>query len=142
MTRRRLLPAILHTLSVMVGYNFFADIFPDTLQGNETAQMRLPAVRQLYPPGTFTCNHLDMPTLFNIDWDAIVAKDLELVEQARSDNITRAITDFLLEELLRLAPRSRNWTTPRTWQDIVQLHCWCRDLKAYVQQFQQNAPIG
>ena len=70
--------------------------------------MRLPAVRQSYPPGTFTCNHLDIPTLFNVDWGAVVAKDLELIEQARSDNITRAITDFLLEELLGLARPSRN----------------------------------
>ncbi len=57
--------------------------------------MRLPAVCQSYPPGTFVCNHLDRPNMFNIDWEAVVAKDLELIEQARSDNITRAITDFL-----------------------------------------------
>ena len=126
----------------MEWYNLFADLIPDILHGNETAQTRLPVVRQSYPPETFTCNHLDMPTLFDIDWDAVVAKDLELIEQARSDNITRAMTDFLLKGLHGLAPRSRNWITPQTWQDIIQIHCWCRDLKAYVQQSQQNAPIG
>ena len=126
----------------MEGYNLFADLFSDTAHGNETAQMRLPAVRQSYPPGTFTCNHLNMPNLFNVDWDAVVAKDLELMEQARSDNITRAITDFLLEEFLGLARPSRNWRSLQNWQDVIQIHCWCRNLKAYVQQSQQNAPIG
>ena len=70
--------------------------------------MRLPAVRESYPPRTFTCNHLDMPALFDVDWGAVDAKDLELIEQARSKNITRAITDFLLEEFLGLARPSRN----------------------------------
>ena len=126
----------------MEGDNLFADLLSGTVHVEGTAQMRLPAVLQSYPPGTFTCNHLDMPALFTIDWDAVVAKDLELIEQARSDNITRAITDFLLDEFLGMAPPSRNWVHPQTWQDIIQIHCWCRDLKAYVQQFQQNAPIG
>lgn len=108
----------------------------------ETARFCLPAVRESYPPGTFICNHLDLPALFDIDWDAVVTKDLELTEKARSDNITRAIIDLLLEEFGGLAPPSRNWITPRTWQDIFQIHCWCRDLKAHVQLSQQNASIG
>ena len=119
-----------------------AELFPETVNVDGTARLRLPAVRESYPPGTFTCNHLDMPALFSVDWDAVVAKDLELTEQARSDDLTRAITDFLLEEFWKLAPRSRSWITPQTWEDIIQIHCWCRDLKAYVQQLQQNARIG
>ena len=119
------------------------DYVVETAHNNlETARIRLPAVRESYPPGTFTCNHLDMPALFYIDWDAVVAKDLELTEQARSDDITRIITDSLLKEFLGLAPRSRNWITAWSWEDIIQIHCWCRDLMAYVQQSQQNAPIG
>ena len=75
------------------------EFWPQTVDIVGTARLRLLPVRESYPPGTFTCNHLDMPTLFNLDWDAVVAKDLELTEQARSADITRVITDFLLEEL-------------------------------------------
>ena len=119
-----------------------AEQFPGKVNVLKTARLRLPAVRESYPPGTFTCNYLDMPALFNVDWDAVVTKDLELTEQARSDDIIRAIIHFLLEEFCGLAPRNRRWITPRTWQDIIQIHCWCRDLKAYVQQSQQIAPTG
>ena len=75
------------------------EFWPQTVDVVGTARLRLPAVPESYLPGTFTCNHLDMPTLFNFDWDAVVAKDLELTEQARSDDITRAIIDFLLEKI-------------------------------------------
>ena len=96
-----------------------AERFPGTVNVGGTARLRLLAVRASYPPGTFTCNHLDMPALFDVNWDAVVAKDCELTEQARSDDITRAIRYFLLEDFCGLAPRSRRRITPRTWEDIV-----------------------